>query len=610
MRAAVGIALNGLVGLAAAGNASSQFDWTTIAPSKHLEYHDCFDGFRCARLIAPLDYRNASDPRTIALAMIKLPAVVPDDDAAFAGPVFINPGGPGASGVESLLSGGKHLRDVLDKPGRRHYEIVSFDPRGIGSSTPQANCFAHDTLGRDAALLELRGRGPLNGDSLPYVLALQKAIGRRCQDADESGVNGGQILGYMGTPNVARDMVHMVDKIAELRAREADARDDRLELKRRGHEDVDTDDGDDDVPRLQYVGYSYGTVLGNYFASMFPGRVGRLMLDGVVNANDYSSGPGWLTNLRDTDELADRFFSGCHLAGPENCALARENDAAVKGRFYEWLGKLDEEPISAVSPTGAVVVISSQDIRELLGLALYMPRDSFRGFAKAVDDAMRGNSSAVVERLFKRQIPSLKDACEVDGGTVAFFQEAGAGVLCADGDDVSGLNATWWKHYIRRQVGTSTVYGAYWSNIRMACNAWNFNFRPNWVFKGPFTTPPAAYSDAGKPLPGHPAAPILFVSNRLDPVTPLAAARAMAAQHPGAGLLIAEAFGHCAMGNGESACLHKHIADYFDTGVVPDGEAVCEADCGPWDEKCDSVGAQAMHQGNRGYDRKYPLGIF
>lgn len=321
-----------------------------------------------------------------------------------------------------------------------------------------------------------------------------------------------------------------------------------------------------------------------------------------------------MTNLQDTDKLADAFFSGCHSAGPTNCALARENDTAVKGRFYEWLAKLDREPLSAVSPSGAVVVISSQDVREMLGQALYTPRDSFRGYATAVDEAMRGNLSAVVERLFNRRIPRLQDACGVDGGAEGSFQEAGAGVLCADGDDISGHDTAWWKRYIRRQVGISAVYGAYWANIRMACNAWNFHFRPNWVFKGPFTTPPAAAaaaasSGSGKPVSGRPAAPILFVSNRLDPVTPLAAARAMAAQHPGAGLLVAEAMGHCAMGNGDSACLYRHIADYFDTGVVPDGEAVCEADCGPWDEKCDGVAAYDMPRESGGYRRQYPLGI-
>jgi pimeloyl-ACP methyl ester carboxylesterase len=298
MRAAVGIVWNGLISLVTASYGSSEFDWTTISPSKDLEYHNCFDDFKCARLIAPLDYKNDSDPRTVALAIIKLPAMVPDDDPAFAGSVFTNPGGPGGAGVGFMVRAGKGLRDVLDKPGRRHYEIVSFDPRGIGSSWPRANCFVRDTLARDAVLLELRGRGSLDsggGSTVPYVLALQKAIGRRCLDAEESGINGGQIMAYMGTPSVARDMVQMVDKIAELRARnggtrmtpshDGDDQEDRLELKRRGNQ------GDHDIPRLQYIGYSYGTVLGNYFASLFPGRVGRIVLDGIVNAKDYSSGP-------------------------------------------------------------------------------------------------------------------------------------------------------------------------------------------------------------------------------------------------------------------------------------------------------------------------------
>lgn len=298
MRAIIGIVLNGLTGLAAADYGSSEFDWTTIRPSKDLEYHDCFDGFKCARLIAPLDYKNDSDSRTVSLAMIKLPAVVSDNDPAFAGSIFTNPGGPGGAGVGFLVRAGKGLRDVLDKPSRRHYEIVSFDPRGIGSSWPRANCFVRDTLARDAVLLELRGHGPLDGrggNTIPYVLALQRAIGRRCQDAEESSINGGQIMAYMGTPSVARDMIQMVDKIAELRARNGGTRrhpshgggdqEDRLELKRRRNQ------MDHDIPRLQYIGYSYGTVLGNYFASLFPGRVGRIVLDGVVNTNDYSSGP-------------------------------------------------------------------------------------------------------------------------------------------------------------------------------------------------------------------------------------------------------------------------------------------------------------------------------
>lgn len=88
LRVVIGIVLNNLAVLAAASYGHGKFDWASISPSKDLIYHDCFDGFKCARLIAPLDYKNDSDLRTVAIAMIKLLAVVSDDDPAFAGSVF------------------------------------------------------------------------------------------------------------------------------------------------------------------------------------------------------------------------------------------------------------------------------------------------------------------------------------------------------------------------------------------------------------------------------------------------------------------------------------------------------------------------------------------
>ncbi|KKP07868.1 hypothetical protein THAR02_00076 [Trichoderma harzianum] len=546
MRVVIGVVLNNLAVLAAASYAHGKFDWASISLSKDLIYHDCFDGFKCARLIAPLDYKNDSDLRTVAIAMVKLPAVVSDDDPAFAGSVFTNPGGPGGAGVGFMLRAGKGLRDVLDKPGLRHYEIVSFDPRGIGNSWPGANCFVQDTLRRDAISLGLRGRGPLNGrggTNVPYILAIQKAIGLRCQEVDANGINGGQIMAYMGTPNVARDMVHMVDKIADLRARDAvdrksggDHGKDHVELKREMNRE------DDDIPRLQYIGYSYGTVLGIYFASLFPARVGRIALDGVVDVNDYSSGPIQM-------KLSTDFSVGATKLAVRS-AFSRngdESDASIKNRVYSWLSKLDKEPISTIGRTDEIIIIRSQDIREMLGAALYRPRSSFITLAAALDDAMGGDTAAIVKILFQRQ-------------------EGTSSVLCADGDSVSDYDIAWWKRYINQQINTSSIFGAYWSNIRMACNSWNF--RPNWIFKGPFTTPPVIHSSSGNPISGHPAAPILFISNRLDPVTPLSAARAMAAQYPGAGLIITEGLGHGTMGTSDSTCLHNYVADYFDTGVV------------------------------------------
>lgn len=280
----------------ASSSADDGFDWEQLPPSTVLSYRPCYDGFECARLTVPMDWQNATaDPRLVVLAVIRLPAAVPASDPTFGGTVITNPGGPGGSGVDTMRGGpGRRLRDTLDRPGRRHYEILSFDPRGVGRSWPRANCLPHNDLARDAFAYEERGVGILDGSetsAVPRILGMYRSFMATCDAESAAGTPGAEIMGYMSTPSVARDMVQIVDKIDEhLKAEgvvgvvDGDEDDERVELRRRGHDK-------EDVPRLQYVGYSYGTILGNYFASLFPERVGRLILDGVADAKDYSSGP-------------------------------------------------------------------------------------------------------------------------------------------------------------------------------------------------------------------------------------------------------------------------------------------------------------------------------
>jgi pimeloyl-ACP methyl ester carboxylesterase len=305
------------------------FNWDSITPSDDLEYHDCYDQFKCARLQVPLDWLNETDTRVATIAMIKLPAVVPDDDPTFGGAIFSNPGGPGGSGVEFLLQMGHYLRYTADKPGRRHYEIISFDPRGVGNSLPASDCFNSNLLSRDAFLLEYRGNGPLtNGDStIAYSLAIMDAFGQRCSQA-------GDAMAFVGTPSVARDMVEMVDKVDELRKRDAAQKlkgqgapdtydpDTRVELKKRSalkRRPAELHGEAGDVPRLQYIGFSYGTLLGNYFASMFPGRVGRLILDGVCDVDDYATGPVRYSQRQSLIKTSanDFFLSACIRVGSQ-----------------------------------------------------------------------------------------------------------------------------------------------------------------------------------------------------------------------------------------------------------------------------------------------------
>ncbi|KAF7550097.1 hypothetical protein G7Z17_g5934 [Cylindrodendrum hubeiense] len=572
---------------------TSSFNWTSITPTTDLQYHDCYDEYRCARLEVPLNWLDEVDNRTAAIAIMKLPATVPDHDASF--------GGPGGSGVKSMFTMAHQLRTMIDN--NRHYEIVSYDPRGIGFSTPRSQCF-QSALARDAMTLQLRGAGGLNQgiNALRYNHAIMDSYAEICQESDEAY---GEIMGYAGTASVARDMVAMVDKIDELRIKASK----RSEIRERGKKKTKSD-----LPRLQYIGFSYGTVLGNYFASMFPGRVGRVVLDGVSNAYDYSTGPGWTTCLADTDKIYDRFFEGCYSAGSLICVLRGVNDTSpsdIKTRVESYIARLDKSPL-ALQYENTPFILSGNDIRMIIGAVLYNPVTGFPVLASRLAQAIAGNATPLVTTLVKvGSFPSLSDDYDAStaNDTIGQGHEAGLVVLCGDGDDVTSKDLAWWKSYVGQQVSRSNVFGPYWSGIRFGCSSWRF--RANWRFRGPFSTPAA--DKAG--IADAPAAPLLLMSNRLDPVTPLSAARAMAAGHPGSGLVIQETMGHTVVGMYPSSCVNKILADYFELGTVPSKVTYCQPRCKPWDLGC---GTSTTTKRNAGFPtnerapfmmRKSPLGI-
>ncbi|KAI9896090.1 hypothetical protein N3K66_008990 [Trichothecium roseum] len=609
---------------------SSEFDWASLAASKDLEYYDCYGEYKCARLELPLNWLDESNDRTVGIAIMKLPAAVPDDDPSFGGTVFTNPGGPGLSGVNFLPRMGRHLQKVLDKPGKRHYEILSFDARGVGFSTPLADCYEGNEFARKAFTLENRGSGELVGAGVTYNKALFDAQGLRCKQAYDAG---NEIFPHAGTPNVARDMVEMIDKIEELRRREAGDEDEDedayLELRKRSGED------DDKTPRLQYVGFSYGTLLGNYFASMFPGRVGRIILDSVCDVYDYATGPGWLTNTEDMDLTFDEFFNGCHEAGPEVCALARASDFSgtdIRFRVWNYIAQLDEEPATAVSPEGYLVAITGKDVRYTIGNLVYKPIYTFKLMARMLDESMRGDHTILIRTITASALPVLEQTCPnpSPSGSLGQLVPSTAGrsdapvisppnsdglpsVVCSDGDDITGQSTSWWRQYIGQLKSVSRVWGDAIAYVRFPCSNWPF--RANWVFKGPFETP----EHSSTPAEGKPLAPLLFLNNDFDPVTPQNAAREMAAMHAGARLVVQGSMGHGVLGGAPSACTRAIAAEYFDTGAVPDAEVFCEAECGPWDDECVGAPGHAAASVTGGVDGvsgeelmrfgRYPLGV-
>ncbi len=253
-------------------------------------------------------------------------------------------------------------------------------------------------------------------------------------------------------------------------------------------------------------------------------------------------------------------------------------------RFWDWANSLDEYPLVAPTVDGHRQLIRSGDIRNLFLWALYSPVATYRPLAAALDDAMSGQNLDGLLKLHL-EISQIYPPPNSDFGHYSadpiIQGDAQTAVICADGENVTGVDNSQWRNYVTEQKGVSSLAGAFWASLRMSCAG--YKSRPNWVFRGPFKTPEARQP----PQPDRPAAPLLFASNRFDPVTPLRNARRMAEGHPGAGILVQEATGHCLVLGAMGPCAKNALAEYFDTGAVPDGELSCEAAKGPWDAKLD-----------------------
>lgn len=253
------------------------FDWSAITPTSDLQYHDCYGTFKCARLQVPLDWStvanttnsSTANAKTAAIAILTLPATVPPTSPLYSGPILINPGGPGGSGVATVMAAGAIMQGLADTPGVRHFDILGFDPRGVGFTTPAASCYASDFERTIDGLQQEGVPSVLKDLGLKAQWETRRGVTKLCEET--AGAGEDSIFAHMSTAAVARDMLAIVEAADEWRVKSGG-------------------EGREEKARLQYVGFSYGSILGNTFASMFPGRVGRMVVDGIADAEDYVSG--------------------------------------------------------------------------------------------------------------------------------------------------------------------------------------------------------------------------------------------------------------------------------------------------------------------------------
>ena len=175
-----------------------------LEPKRTIEWTPCYSEQKCARLLLPLDY-DVPDGPTTAIAIRMIPAT---DRANYKGTVFLNPGGPGGSGVGLIERNGRNISRVLGPA----YDVLSFDPRGIGYTIPSANCF--DSKAQRDIWATQGGHQLMNmsDGSLAVYRARARMLGERCEER----IGGEWGIGrFAGTAYVARDMLEMTQMLGQ-----------------------------------------------------------------------------------------------------------------------------------------------------------------------------------------------------------------------------------------------------------------------------------------------------------------------------------------------------------------------------------------------------------
>ncbi|KAF2226063.1 TAP-like protein-domain-containing protein [Elsinoe ampelina] len=543
------------------------FSWDKIATTPELEYAPCYDGMYCARLKLPLDYWNGTTDKTISLAVIKIPATVSVDDPKYRGPILINPGGPGGSGVELAYRAGKHLQAIVqgDFPfaKERYFDIVGFDPRGIGLTSPPVQCSGTAQWAKLWILRELEEGTVTSSDAaLGRLWSMMQAASGKCSKVEDDNIQH-----FLTTASVARDMLELTEASARWRARE---------LKKLGSSIL----VEPKKANLLYWGFSYGSYLGNSYAALFPDRIERLIVDGVVDADDYVA-VDWIDDLRDTETVMDLFYYHCARVGYPTCPLADEKKptaAKVQARTKDILKKMWHSPIPILEPYADVV--SWSDIRGLIFASLYSPITSFPYLANVLAQLEKGDGTLLAELMSTYHTVSCpasesgaqtKDAIPLRNSSATFSSKdpfTGSAIACADGYSITDMTRDQFADKVKTIMELSPTLGDMWSGIALPCIG--YTLRPGYAFRGPWV--------------GKTSHPLLMIGNTADPVTPLWSAKKMARGFEGARVLTQNSPGHCSLA-AYSPCTFDYIHKYFFDGTLPAEGTVCEVETRPWGGK-------------------------
>ena len=485
--------------------------------SQTIDWKDCSDGtspFQCGTVTVPLDYEHP-DGRTITIALKKLPA---SDGNAEHGSLFTNPGGPGSSGVEPMKDPAAMPEEL-----RGAYDIIGFDPRGVGQSTP-ITCWTDDEIRQsltDPGNGDISPTNPLRGVTSKNVPAQEKidrgaANAARCAQHSEVP----ELLDHVGTRDVARDL-------DVLRATNGNA-------------------------KLNYLGTSYGTHIGAVYADFFPDRVGRVVLNAAMDPSRHRT---------DSDAEVIAFKEGAlrqyveHCQAHDGCPLTGSTDEAI-AQLTAFVDGLDQDPLTA--PDSSITVNTQDAIGIVQQYAVEKP--DWDALTAMLTPAMNNHDGTLMVKAKQNSgeaPPTTVEEVVSSANSEIMF----GAVICNDYPDTGGT-ASDWDAQTAAEKKNYPFFGGTSNAMEAYCRGWGHRGQ----------TPPQETRAEG-------SEPILVIGTTGDSRTLYPWAQSLTDQLDNGHLLTVEGYGHVTFGS--NACATAAMTDFLVNGTIPAEGTTCAAEPQP-----------------------------
>lgn len=501
--------------------------------------------YLCGYLTVPLDYTNASDPRTVTMATTMYQ---PKPGRKSKRTLVIEPGGPGGSGTNYVWRKGADFSHSFTDG---QYDVLGFDPRGVNLTDPAISCYSSDEYRSRWSWTAFTWPQLWGNQALQQFDAMNEASFMACKSSWKD------IPRFLTTAFVARD----VESIREAL-------------------------GEDELTAFMV---SYGTGIGQTYAQMFPDRVGRVVLDGcefvVDHREKWGFGETSLDNV--TAAFEDGFVGECVKSGPDNCALAlsplnttkqgayEAAQSHLSTRLHSLFDRVKQRPIPGITKYGPGI-ITYEVLVELLYQTLYNP-PAWPTLADIFTQLERGNATSALEAYLSASgynpekkaetLPHLPHRKHYSSEFPS-SSELGYMVICGDAYDGEDKPLAWWAELGERMIkkswisGTPRLYGS------LPCR--HYDWIPAEVYRGGFN---------------HTLKnPLLLIAETYDPATPLRNARRLAEAmgHENARLIHHHGYGHSSTRD-ISACTNNLVKSILLNGTIPEAtETDCYADERPY----------------------------